>query len=121
MPAARSFVTEAMVGQPPEAIFRVELMVSELATNCVLHAATSFTVALTITGRALRIDVTDDGEGRPAVRSPAPTDPRGRGLRLVDQLSTSWGISTSPRRPGKTLWFSLLTSDLVAPRRRRWG
>ncbi len=112
MPAARTFVTEAMVGQPAEAVFRAELMVSELATNCILHAATAFTVTLTIAGRAMRVEVSDDGPGKPAVGSPAPNEPHGRGLRLVDQLATSWGISTSKRRPGKTMWFSLLTSQL---------
>ena len=119
VPAARTFVTEAMLGQSPEAIFRAELMVSELATNCVIHAATSFTVTLTIAGRAMRVEVSDDGPGKPAVGSPTPSEPHGRGLRLVDQLATSWGIATSKRRPGKTMWFSLLTSELPAPSGRR--
>lgn len=112
VPAARSFVTQALVGQPSEVLFRAELLVSELATNCVLHAATAFTVSLTVAGRAVRVDVSDEGGGRPAVVTPAASDPHGRGLRLVDQLATSWGIATSPRRPGKTLWFALLTSGV---------
>ena len=111
VPAARRFVTEAMAGHPQDVVAKVELMVSELATNCVTHADTSFTISLTTAGRALRVDVHDDGTGRPAVAFPAPSEPHGRGLYLVDQLSTSWGVSSSRRRPGKTLWFVLLTSD----------
>ncbi|WP_375499296.1 ATP-binding protein [uncultured Jatrophihabitans sp.] len=108
--AARSFVTEAMIGHAPDTVFRAELLVSELATNCIVHAATAFTVTLTTAGRALRVDVSDDGDGQPVLGSPAADEPHGRGLRLVDALSTKWGIASSPRRAGKTLWFSLLTS-----------
>ena len=121
VPAARSFVTRSLAGYAPDAVSRAELLVSELATNCVVHAATAFTVRLTIAGRALRVEVSDDGDGRATVRSPGMSDPHGRGLRLVDQLSTSWGIVRSPRRPGKTLWFSLLIPPREPRPARRTG
>ena len=42
VPAARRFATSALAELPKETLQAVELMVSELATNCVLHARTDF-------------------------------------------------------------------------------
>ena len=54
----------------------------------------------------VRIEVTDAGGGKPTMRSPGPQDPFGRGLRIVDMLSDSWGVDYDPPR-GKTVWFTL--------------
>lgn len=104
--AARRFATDALAGLPAPALEAVELMVSELATNCIRHERTSFYVTITRTPREIRIEVTDSGSGMPTMRSPGPSDPSGRGLQIVDMLSDEWGVE--PEVPaGKTVWFSM--------------
>jgi serine/threonine-protein kinase RsbW len=39
------------------------------------------------------------------LRFPAPTEPSGRGLRIVEALARAWGTVDSPG--GKTVWFTL--------------
>ncbi len=110
--AARRFATDALAGLPAEALESTELMVSELATNCIRHEHRSFYVTISRAARQVRVEVTDSGSGTPTMRSPGPNEPSGRGLQIVDMLADEWGIE--PEVPaGKTVWF-LLT---VEPRR----
>jgi anti-sigma regulatory factor (Ser/Thr protein kinase) len=104
--AARRFATDALAGLPGEAMESAELMVSELATNCIRHERMSFYITISRTADQVRVEVTDSGGGTPTMRSPGPNDPSGRGLQIVDMLSDEWGIE--PEVPaGKTVWFSL--------------
>ena len=88
-------------------------MVSELATNCIRHTTTSFTVEAEWTGPTIRVDVTDDGGGAPVLQPPDPGNLGGRGLRIVDALSTDWGVIDTPTAPGKTVWFSVRADALA--------
>lgn len=86
------------------------LMVSELATNCVRHARSWFTITVTPeTSTTLRIEVRDhgDGVGSPRLCRPTPTEPSGRGLQIVAALAHDWGTSTN-ETGGHTVWFTLL-------------
>ena len=104
--AARRFATNALSGRPASTLEAVELMVSELATNCIRHERTSFHITILGSDREIRIEVTDSGTGTPRMRSPGPDEPSGRGLRIVDMLSESWGVE--PEQPsGKTVWFTV--------------
>jgi anti-sigma regulatory factor (Ser/Thr protein kinase) len=105
IPAARRFVRTALSRWPQEQIEAAELMVSELATNCYQHACTGFRIALRDGGEIMRIEVTDSGGGMPRPLSPLPTDPSGRGLRIVEALADQWGVTRE--RGGKTVWFEL--------------
>jgi hypothetical protein len=49
-------------------------------------------------------------------RDPSATS--GRGLAIVDALSTTWGVKTD-RGVGKTVWFEVLLQGETAARRRR--
>ena len=40
------------------------------------------------------------------MRSPKPTDPSGRGLKIIDMLSSDWGVEQSAGA-GKTVWFTV--------------
>jgi anti-sigma regulatory factor (Ser/Thr protein kinase) len=82
-------------------------MVSELASNCVQHASTDFTVSIEWTDRHIRVDVADHGAGSVALRDPLPTDACGRGLHIVEQLADAWGVDESIGRDGKDVWFVL--------------
>ena len=104
--AARRFANDTLADTPEQALEAVELMVSELATNCIRHERTSPHVAIVRSPRRIRVEVTDSGGGVPTMRSPGPDEPSGRGLQIVDMLSEQWGIE--PEAPsGKTVWFTM--------------
>ena len=105
--AARRFVVEALADLPPDSLQRIELMISELATNCVLHVGSDFVVALQRNNREVRLEVIDAGDGDVRVRSPRATDPHGRGLRIVDALADEWGVAPARGRTGKRVWLRL--------------
>jgi anti-sigma regulatory factor (Ser/Thr protein kinase) len=106
--ASRQFVDAAVSDLVPEAREAAVLMMSELATNAVVHAATGFEVGITRSETVLRVEVTDVGGGRPALRSPTSREPHGRGLQIVKELSDHWGMSALADDAGKTVWFEIL-------------
>jgi anti-sigma regulatory factor (Ser/Thr protein kinase) len=86
-------------------------MVSELATNCIRHTNSGFDLTVIRNGQDIRVEATDHAGGTPTMRSPEPTEPSGRGLKIIDMLSAGWGVQPQPSE-GKTVWFTI--SD-VAP------
>jgi anti-sigma regulatory factor (Ser/Thr protein kinase) len=118
--AARRFVTEALTDTPSEALDAVELMVSELATNCIRHADAAFELTVVQQHGTIRVEVTDPAGGTPTMRSPGPDDPHGRGLRIVNMLSGAWGVR--PRTAGgKTVWFTVAAPPPGSARTARDG
>jgi anti-sigma regulatory factor (Ser/Thr protein kinase) len=83
-----------------------ELLVSELATNALLHSASRFRLTLTAAHGVLRCEVADSGRRTPQVLE-AGTSESGRGMFLVDALARRWGCHQDG--PGKTVWFELGT------------
>jgi anti-sigma regulatory factor (Ser/Thr protein kinase) len=108
--AARRFVSQAICGVPAEVVETVALLVSELASNCIRHTDSRFKLAVTTTPVEIRVEATDGGTGEPAVRTPAPSDPTGRGLQIVDMLAKDWGVEQLPGA-GKTVWFTVPVSE----------
>lgn len=107
--AARTFALESVPWLDEDHRDVLALLVSELATNAMLHAGSDFDVTVAAaerTGR-VRVGVSDNGTGRPAPQRPWPLAPRGRGLRIVDELSTAWGVEWSDDGAAKTVWFEL--------------
>jgi hypothetical protein len=94
-----------LIGVAADLADAVAIMVSELATNSVRHAATDFTVSIDRDPREIRVAVTDAGHRQPALRSPGPTEHSGRGLQIVSALADDWGVTEMVDRPGKTVWF----------------
>jgi anti-sigma regulatory factor (Ser/Thr protein kinase) len=103
---ARRFVSRLVSDLPDDLRDAVSLMVSELATNALVHASSGFDVDVERSDAAVTISVTDRGEGAPAVQSPSSSEPHGRGLRIVEALSDEWG-ATSSTETGKTVWFQM--------------
>jgi two-component sensor histidine kinase len=112
--AARRFVVDALMSTATttedDLVDDVGVIVSELATNCIRHARTGFVVTVDDSRTSLRVEVTDTGDGVPALRSPTPREPTGRGLQLVQALSDDWGLAPAPRG-GKTVWFTVSLPD----------
>jgi len=106
--AARRFV-KSVLGRPPYlglvAPADAQLVVSELATNAVIHGGTPFSVSVSCLGSTIRIAVRDRNETPPIVRDAAPDSRSGRGLRLVDAVADDWGVDANPG--GKTVWADL--------------
>jgi hypothetical protein len=113
VPAARRFATGTLRGVSAETLEAVELMVSELATNCIRHTDSGFELTITRAGGDIRVEATDGAGGRPEMRSPKPTDPTGRGLKIIDMLSTEWGVDQRAAS-GKTVWFTVADTALAS-------
>ena len=102
---ARLFVRDCLSEEPRELVEAAELMASELATNCVMHARTDFELAVDANDN-IRIEVSDTGSGRPELLTPGSRQRTGRGLRIVETLSAGWGV-TARDGGGYTVWFTL--------------
>jgi anti-sigma regulatory factor (Ser/Thr protein kinase) len=81
------------------------LLVSELVTNSVIHGGPPVVVAVDCDGDALQVRVRDGSPVLPARRAADDRDEGGRGLALVDTLSSDWGVDPQP--DGKHVWFAL--------------
>jgi len=81
----------------------VALVVSELCTNALLHSPSGFELRVERSGDSLLVEVGDDGAALPVLRDAAPEDPHGRGLRIVDELATDWGVVPADGS-GKAVW-----------------
>ncbi|WP_329027098.1 MULTISPECIES: ATP-binding protein [unclassified Streptomyces] len=93
----------------PHRAGEVALIVSELATNALIHGSLRgrlFRVHLTVTGGAIRIEVSDPrGERLPGLREAGRDECYGRGLVIVDAVADRWGVE--PRTVGKTVFAEL--------------
>lgn len=103
---AREFLRAAgCVTHHAEVVEDAMLLVSELVTNSVLHGGPPVVVAIECDGGALQVRVRDGSPVLPARRSAAHDEEGGRGLALVDTLSSDWGVDPQP--DGKHVWFVL--------------
>lgn len=84
----------------------VALLVSEIATNAVLHAyGPALRVVVLDRGMRLRIEVFDGSPGLPVPRRARLGAEQGRGLAIVDALAVSCGVDV--RADGKISWFEI--------------
>lgn len=83
----------------------VKLLVTELVTNAVRHADSHVEVKLALSADVIRVEVKDKDPTIPTPRQAEEMAESGRGLALIEALSTSWGVT--PIREGKKVWFEL--------------
>jgi anti-sigma regulatory factor (Ser/Thr protein kinase) len=105
--AARQFVGDTLQQWGCEGATEVALLLtSELVTNAIIHARTNLAVRVAANERRLRVAVSDASHEPPRLRAgfPSLAEP-GRGLPLVDALSSSWGVDWTV--DGKAVWFEL--------------
>lgn len=119
VPSARAFVGNVLGPWHPCAETAI-LLTSELVTNSVRHSGCrhlgqAITVAATVTGDEVRIEVTDwAGPTVPAVRANGGMTEGGRGLLLVEALAADWGYWRDGGRT--TTWFLCVPLTSVPPR-----
>lgn len=87
------------------------LVVTELVANAVSHAK-GHQIRLVVARTSqdtVRVGVVDKSRSRPLLRHPAEADVHGRGLALVDALTTRWGTDLEDQ--GKCVWAELTASS----------
>lgn len=75
---------------PADVVDSVVLVANELVGNAVDHASTPFRLVLTLIGDRLLVDVTDGSTAPPRLQPLDTRAARGRGLQMVEYLSSSW-------------------------------
>ncbi|MFE4329522.1 SpoIIE family protein phosphatase [Streptomyces sp. NPDC056831] len=96
----------------PEQVDAAVLMISEMATNVLVHTDGDALLVAQATGehgeRRLRVEVADGSDELPHKRRPGEMASSGRGLLLMEMLADAWGVD--PRGAGKSIWFELYES-----------
>jgi anti-sigma regulatory factor (Ser/Thr protein kinase) len=111
---ARSFVARTLRKWKLGALVDdAQLVVSELASNAVLHSGGEVRVTLRSDGKSwVRIGLRDDNPLLPVPGTFSYDATSGRGLSMVEALSTRWGVGREGR--GKTVWAELAVGDARA-------
>jgi anti-sigma regulatory factor (Ser/Thr protein kinase) len=89
----------------------VEMVTSELVTNAIAHASAQVInlELIRLEGPGEVVVVVTDSSPRPPVKlDPAEDAQHGRGLHIVEALSTRWGWA--PQSPGKAV-FAIFTRE----------
>ncbi|TLP66525.1 ATP-binding protein [Microbispora triticiradicis] len=107
--AARAFATGCLPAGCPRAD-DVALVVSELATNAVLHSRSgddggTFVVLIDVEPGAVAVAVADAGPALVPGMRPEGEDEHGRGLALVADLADAYEVTTT--ETGRTAWVRL--------------
>ncbi|MET9655956.1 SpoIIE family protein phosphatase [Streptomyces sp. NPDC006510] len=96
----------------PEQVDAAVLMISEMATNVLVHTDGDALMLAQATGehgeRRLRVEVSDGSDELPHKRRPGEMASSGRGLVLMEMLADAWGVD--PQGAGKSIWFELYES-----------
>jgi anti-sigma regulatory factor (Ser/Thr protein kinase) len=113
--AARNLAVQELADIPADVVEDIRLMVSELASNAIEHAVSSFRLTISRSRQEIRVEVTDGGGGTPAMRSPGPDALKGHGLQIVNALATRWGVERESDS-AKTVWFTVEFGRAAGPK-----
>lgn len=112
VPAVRQAIVDDLHSRhfPGQTIEEAEVVVSELLTNAIRHAAPladgKVRVRWKVRGVVVEVEVTDGGApGSPAPVRRSVLAASGRGLRLVRALAHEWGVAQD--EGGVTVWAAL--------------
>ena len=118
VPAARRFLRTQLRGWRVEEFLGDQadvayLLLSEVATNALLHARSGFDVYVRWDGRRLRVEVVDGSPLPPQRQRFSVGAGTGRGVGLVADLALRWGVDNL--EGGKAVWFEVGLEDAVLP------
>lgn len=103
---ARQAITSALITDVADTTLdTLVLLTSELVTNVVAHARTTCHLGVELLPDVVRVSVSDESGVPLAPRKATDEAESGRGLALVETLSTNWGVIERPA--GKTVWFEV--------------
>ena len=85
----------------------IALLASELVANAVRHAEAAMVgIRFEVMPSHVRVEVADEGPGFDPASLPAePSRAGGWGLRLVDEMSSRWGVADGEQ--GARVWFEI--------------
>jgi anti-sigma regulatory factor (Ser/Thr protein kinase) len=102
---ARAAAKRHLAGRiSPERLGELFLVISELVSNALAHGRGEVVLRLQLDEGIVRGEVIDQGGGfEHEIRARGPEDVSGRGLFLVEALTTRWGIHEGTTH----VWFEL--------------
>jgi len=107
---ARELAAQAVRGwDEPDLEATIKLLVTELVTNAVRHAESHVQVKINVDGDVVRVEVRDEDPTAPTLIVADTYAESGRGIALIDTLSSAWGIT--PASDSKRVWFELRRAD----------
>ncbi|MFC7527794.1 anti-anti-sigma factor [Actinoplanes sp. GCM10030250] len=112
---SRELITEACVRwEQPELAGNACIVATEMVNNVVAHAGTPMNVLLSMHGSTMSVAVRDWSATVPRFTGPvAPTSYGGRGLLLIDTVSSRWGHLILA--DGKVVWATLEADSAITP------
>jgi anti-sigma regulatory factor (Ser/Thr protein kinase) len=102
---ARRFVMEVLAEEHDDLVGDAALLTSELATNAVIHAQTTFRITVRHTPDGVRVGVGDGSTSTARRCRYSATSGTGRGLGMVEDIAASWGVDVEG--DGKCVWFTV--------------
>ena len=90
----------------------IQLLVSELVTNAVIHAHSDVEVALHLRSDRVRVEVVDAAAEYVHRRDAGDEEQSGRGMAMTEALASAWGIDTLVA--GKSVWFEIERTGVEA-------
>jgi anti-sigma regulatory factor (Ser/Thr protein kinase) len=101
---ARTLIAQRCHDLPTESLDVLLLLTSELVTNAVRHGTGPVGVHVDWGDGDVRVEVEDRSPHWPVVQAMDRDALKGRGLILVDGLSSGWGVLA--QEIGKSVWFT---------------
>jgi anti-sigma regulatory factor (Ser/Thr protein kinase) len=117
---ARAAAKRLLAGQlSRERLGELSMVISELVSNALLHGRGQVVLRLGLDEGIVRGEVIDQGGGfEHEIRERGPEEVSGRGLFLVEALTSRWGIHEGTTH----VWFELAAqTDASGPLRPRLG
>lgn len=106
---ARAFIRRCWAHlETVDTIDAVALCVSELVTNALDHGLPPYQLRVDRRRGRLRVEVADASEREPVLQTAPPWSRRGRGMYLVERVSTCWGVDSTST--GKRVWAEFATT-----------
>ena len=104
---ARRHVAQVFADVHEDARSTLQMLTSEIVTNAIAHGEGEIVLRTSRAHGEARIEVLDDSARAPQLGAAAADAEGGRGLMLVEALSSAWGVRRIPGRTGKSVWFTL--------------
>jgi anti-sigma regulatory factor (Ser/Thr protein kinase) len=106
--AARRFVRDVLKNRRVSdgVVSMVELLTSEVVTNAIIHARSGPQLAVELSEHLIRVAVRDSSPDVPVRRLARVDDLSGRGVVIVDELASAWGVDRE-RNGAKRVWFEV--------------